>query len=140
MKIFSLLEFNVTGEFKFLVGKDWDDDYEAYGSFVIECEGNSDNVVWNRTKEQPQGGPTGQYWKKAFNYAVSTTESGKFIYHGGVHEYDKDYSDELVGSYENHTVNVKDIIGKEYVRVFHGSGGNHKVEISIKLTQKEMSK
>ena len=126
-----------------MVGKDngrSSGNYEAYGSFVIECEGNRDNVVWHRTREQLLIGPVGQYWKKAFNYTVSTTESGKLIYHGRVDEYDGESgSDDLVGSYESHTINVKDIIGKEYVRVFQGTRTDHRVEISIKLTQKYIS-
>ena len=109
--------------------------YEAYGSFVIECEGNQDNVVWNRTKEHLLISPVGHYWKKTFKYTVSTKESGKLIYHRRVDEYDGNF-DDLVGSYENHTVNVKDIIGKEYVRVFRGTLTDHRVEISIELTQK----
>ena len=119
-------------------------DYEAFGSFVIECEGNSDNVVWKRDKNQSLVVPLGQYWKEPFNYTISTTNYGKLVYHGRVVENDSSNvpgervsGDDLIGSYDGHTMNFKDIIDKEYVHTFQGVDADHKVEISIKLTKKE---
>ena len=136
MRIFPLIEYNVKGEFKFLVTKDNDShtgDYETYGSFIIECEGNRNETVWKQVKGQPQIVHVGQYFVKPFNYTISTTESSKLIYHGRVDEID-DESEDLVGSYEGHIINVKDIIGKEYTHIFPGVNNEHQVEISIKLT------
>ena len=142
--IFSFIEYNVSGEFNIFVSYDWKSrsgNFETYGSFVIECEGNRDKVVWKRVKEQPLVAPLG-YWKKPFNYTISTTNSGKLVYHGGVNESDSTVpgesgEDDLVGSYEGHTVSVKDIIGKNYTRTFKGVSVNHKVVISIQLTKNE---
>lgn len=53
-----------------------------------KCAGNSDKVVWNQVREQPQVGPLGQYWKKAFHYTITSTQSGKLVYHGRVVEKD----------------------------------------------------
>ena len=74
----------------------------------------------------------------AFHYPISTTESGKLVYHGSVMEKDEEVAgDDLVGFYEGHTVNVTDIIDKENVTVFLGSKDLHKAVISIKLTKQE---
>ena len=130
-----MIEYIVSGEFKFFADSDSStNEYEPYGYFVIECEDNRDEVVWNRTRKEHLVIPINTYWTVAFHYPISTTESGKLVYHGSVMETDG-YAGDLIGSYEGHTVKVTDIIGKENVQVFPGSRGLHKVVISIKLTE-----